>query len=46
MMTRDVAKVKNSNNDDIFHFFLEYQHRTHKNARKSLENLKVGLKYQ
>jgi hypothetical protein len=25
MMTRDVAKVKNSNNDDIFHFFLEYQ---------------------
>ena len=24
MITRDVAKVKNSNNDDIFHFFLEY----------------------
>jgi hypothetical protein len=24
MTTRDVAKVKNSNNDDIFQFFLEY----------------------
>jgi hypothetical protein len=24
MITRAVAKVKNSNNDDIFRFFLEY----------------------
>jgi hypothetical protein len=58
MLTKEEAKVKNDNNDDIFQFFLEYQRANEQQEeqergiayihelRESLENLKVGLNSQ